>query len=294
MLLIDGKKVAAEIRLRVKNEVDALRREYGRPPHLAVILVGDDPGSQVYVRNKERDCEEVGIVSRVWRLEKSITQCQLEKLICQLSGSEDIDGLLLQLPLPPGLDPNRCLCLIDPQKDVDGFHPENVGRLSIGLQGLKPCTPYGIIKLLEYYGLSPAGKKAVVVGRSNIVGKPMAMLLAAQSPFGNATVTVCHSRTPDLAAVTREADFLIPAIGKPRLITRDMVKPGAVIVDVGMNRLPDGKLCGDVDFDGVKDIVSAITPVPGGVGPMTRAILLVNTVEAFRWQRQPPACPIEE
>jgi len=293
MLLIDGKKVAAEIRQHVKSDVDALRREYGRPPHLAVILVGDDPGSQVYVRNKERDCEEVGIVSRVWRLEKSITQCQLENLITQLSSSEDIDGLLLQLPLPPGLDANRCLCLIDPQKDVDGFHPENVGRLSIGLQGLKPCTPYGVIKLLEYYGLSPAGKKAVVIGRSNIVGKPMSMLLAAQSPFGNATVTICHSRTDDLAAVTREADFLVPAIGKPRLITRDMVKPGAVIVDVGMNRLPDGKLCGDVDFEGVKDIVSAITPVPGGVGPMTRAILLVNTVEAYRWQRQPPACPVE-
>jgi len=293
MLLIDGKKVAAEIRQRVQGEVDALRREYGRPPHLAVILVGDDPGSQVYVRNKERDCEEVGIVSRVWRLEKDINQCQLENLITQLSGSEDIDGLLLQLPLPPGLDANRCLCLIDPQKDVDGFHPENVGRLSIGLQGLKPCTPYGIIKLLEYYGLSPAGKKAVVIGRSNIVGKPMAMLLASQSPFGNATVTICHSRTPDLGAVTRQADFLVPAIGKPRLVTREMVKPGAVIVDVGMNRLPNGKLCGDVDFEGVRDIVSAITPVPGGVGPMTRAILLVNTVEAFRWQRQPPACPAE-
>ncbi len=293
MLLIGGKKVAAEIRQQVKKDVDALRREYGRPPHLAVILVGDDPGSQVYVRNKEKDCAEVGIVSRVWRPEKDITQCQLENLIRQLSDSDDIDGLLLQLPLPPGLDANRCLCLIDPKKDVDGFHPENVGRLSIGLQGLKPCTPYGVIKLLEYYGLSPAGKKAVVVGRSNIVGKPMAMLLAAQSPFGNATVTVCHSRTPDLGAVTREADFLIPAIGKARLITRDMVKPGAVIVDVGMNRGADGKLCGDVDFDGVKDIVSAITPVPGGVGPMTRAILLVNTVEAFRWRRQPPACPVE-
>ncbi|MGD9610248.1 MAG: bifunctional methylenetetrahydrofolate dehydrogenase/methenyltetrahydrofolate cyclohydrolase FolD [Desulfovibrionaceae bacterium] len=293
MLLIDGKKVAAEIRQQVKKDVDALRREYGRPPHLAVILVGDDPGSQVYVRNKEKDCAEVGIVSRVWRPEKDITQCQLENLIRQLSDSDDIDGLLLQLPLPPGLNANRCLCLIDPKKDVDGFHPENVGRLSIGLQGLKPCTPYGVIKLLEYYGLSPAGKKAVVVGRSNIVGKPMAMLLAAQSPFGNATVTVCHSRTPDLGAVTREADFLIPAIGKARLITRDMVKPGAVIVDVGMNRGADGKLCGDVDFDGVKDIVSAITPVPGGVGPMTRAILLVNTVEAFRWRRQPPACPVE-
>jgi len=293
MLLIDGKKVAAEIRQQVKKDVDALRREYGRPPHLAVILVGDDPGSQVYVRNKEKDCAEVGIVSRVWRPEKDITQCQLENLIRQLSDSDDIDGLLLQLPLPAGLNANRCLCLIDPKKDVDGFHPENVGRLSIGLQGLKPCTPYGVIKLLEYYGLSPAGKKAVVVGRSNIVGKPMAMLLAAQSPFGNATVTVCHSRTPDLSAVTREADFLIPAIGKARLITRDMVKPGAAIVDVGMNRGEDGKLCGDVDFDGVKDIVSAITPVPGGVGPMTRAILLVNTVEAFRWRRQPPACPVE-
>jgi len=293
MLLIDGKKVAAEIRQQVKKDVDALRREYGRPPHLAVILVGDDPGSQVYVRNKEKDCAEVGIVSRVWRPERDITQCQLENLIRQLSESDDIDGLLLQLPLPPGLDANRCLCLIDPQKDVDGFHPENVGRLSIGLQGLKSCTPYGVIKLLEYYGLSPAGKKAVVVGRSNIVGKPMAMLLAAQTPFGNATVTVCHSRTPDLGAVTREADFLIPAIGKAKLITRDMVKPGAVIVDVGMNRGEDGKLCGDVDFDGVKDIVSAITPVPGGVGPMTRAILLVNTVEAFRWRRQPPVCPVE-
>ena len=293
MLLIDGKKVAAEIRQQVKKDVDALRREYGRPPHLAVILVGDDPGSQVYVRNKEKDCAEVGIVSRVWRPEKDITQCQLENLIRQLSESDDIDGLLLQLPLPPGLDANRCLCLIDPQKDVDGFHPENVGRLSIGLQGLKSCTPYGVIKLLEYYGLSPAGKKAVVVGRSNIVGKPMAMLLAAQTHFGNATVTVCHSRTPDLGAVTREADFLIPAIGKAKLITRDMVKPGAVIVDVGMNRGEDGKLCGDVDFDGVKDIVSAITPVPGGVGPMTRAILLVNTVEAFRWRRQPPVCPVE-
>jgi len=292
MLLIDGKKVAAELRQSVKKDVDALRLQYGRPPHLAVILVGDDPGSQVYVRNKERDCEEVGIVSRVWRLDAGTGQCQLERLITELSHSEDISGILLQLPLPSGLDANRCLCLIDPKKDVDGFHPENVGRLSLGLPGPKSCTPYGVIKLLEYYGLSPAGKKAVVVGRSNIVGKPMAMLLAAQSPFGNATVTVCHSRTPDLGAVCREADFLVPAIGKAKLITREMVKPGAVIVDVGMNKLPNGKLCGDVDFDGVKDMVSAITPVPGGVGPMTRAMLLVNTVEAFRWQREKPACPV--
>lgn len=267
MLLIDGKKVAAELRARAKNDVDAIAREYGRPPHLAVVLVGDDPASQIYVRYKEKACEEVGIVSRMWRLDAGTSQCQLEKLITELSGSEDIDGILLQLPLPRGLDANRCLALVDPKKDVDGFHPENVGRLSIGMPSLKPCTPYGVMKLLEYYGLSPAGKRAVVVGRSNIVGKPMAMLLAAQNPFGNATVTICHSRTQDLAEICRQADLIVPAIGKPRLITRDMVKPGAVIVDVGMNRLPDGTLCGDVDFEGVKDVVSAITPVPGGSAP---------------------------
>ncbi len=293
MLLIDGKKVAAELRQKVRNDVDAIAREYGRPPHLAVVLVGEDPASQIYVRYKEKACEEVGIVSRIWRLDAGTTQCALEKLITELSGSDDIDGILIQLPLPRGLDASRCLSLVNPQKDVDGFHPENVGRLSIGLPGLKPCTPYGVMKLLEYYGLSPAGKQAVVVGRSNIVGKPMAMLLAAPTPFGNATVTVCHSRTPDLAAMCRQADLIVPAIGKAKLITRDMVKPGAVIVDVGMNRLPDGKLAGDVDFDGVKDIVSAITPVPGGVGPMTIATLMANTVEAFRWRRQPPACPVD-
>ncbi len=284
MLLIDGKKVAAALRQNVAQDVDALRLEYGRPPHLAVILVGDDPASQVYVRYKEKACEEAGIISRVWRLDRETNQHQLEKLITELSHSEDIDGILLQLPLPPGLDAHRCLCLVDPQKDVDGFHPENVGRLSIGLPGLKPCTPYGVMKLLEYYGLSAAGKKAVVIGRSNIVGKPMAMLLAAPTAFGNATVTICHSRTPDLAKECRDADFLVPAIGKAKLITRDMVKPGAVIVDIGMNRLPDGKLCGDVDFEGVTDVVSAITPVPGGVGPMTIATLMSNTVEAFRWR----------
>ncbi|WP_300154733.1 bifunctional methylenetetrahydrofolate dehydrogenase/methenyltetrahydrofolate cyclohydrolase FolD [Solidesulfovibrio sp.] len=291
MLLIDGKKVAAELRLKVRSEVDAIAREYGRPPHLAVILVGDDPASQVYVRYKEKACEEVGIASRIWRLDAGTTQCALERHLTELCESDDIDGILLQLPLPRGLDANRCLALVDPRKDVDGFHPENVGRLSIGLPGLKPCTPYGVMKLLEYYGLSPAGKQAVVVGRSNIVGKPMAMLLSAQTPFGNATVTLCHSRTPDLAAVCRQADLLVPAIGKAKLITRDMVKPGAVIVDVGMNRLPDGKLCGDVDYENVLDLVSAITPVPGGVGPMTIATLMANTVEAFRWRREKPLCP---
>ncbi|HCR11926.1 MULTISPECIES: bifunctional methylenetetrahydrofolate dehydrogenase/methenyltetrahydrofolate cyclohydrolase FolD [Solidesulfovibrio] len=293
MLLIDGKKVAAELRLKVRNDVDAITRECGRPPHLAVILVGDDPASQVYVRYKEKACEEVGIASRIWRLDAGTTQCALERHITELCESDDIDGILLQLPLPRGLDANRCLAIIDPKKDVDGFHPENVGRLSIGLPGLKPCTPFGVMKLLEYYGLSPAGKQAVVVGRSNIVGKPMAMLLSAQTPFGNATVTMCHSRTPDLAAVCRQADLLVPAIGKPKRITRDMVKPGAVIVDVGMNRLPDGKLCGDVDYENVLDLVSAITPVPGGVGPMTIATLMANTVEAFRWRREKPLCPVD-
>lgn len=293
MLVIDGKKVAAELRLKVRNDVDAIAREYGRAPHLAVILVGDDPASQIYVRYKEKACEEVGLVSRIWRLDGSTTQCALEKHIAELCESDDIDGILLQLPLPRGLDANRCLAMIDPRKDVDGFHPENVGRLSIGLPGLKPCTPYGVMKLLEYYGLSPAGKQAVVIGRSNIVGKPMAMLLSAQTPFGNATVTICHSRTPDLAAVCRQADLIVPAIGKARLVTRDMVKPGAVIVDVGMNRLPDGKLCGDVDYENVLDLVSAITPVPGGVGPMTIATLMANTVEAFRWRRETPPCPVD-
>ena len=293
MLLIDGKKVAAELRLKVRNDVDAITRECGRPPHLAVILVGDAPASQVYVRYKEKACEEVGIASRIWRLDAGTTQCALERHITELCESDDIDGILLQLPLPRGLDANRCLAIIDPKKDVDGFHPENVGRLSIGLPGLKPCTPFGVMKLLEYYGLSPAGKQAVVVGRSNIVGKPMAMLLSAQTPFGNATVTMCHSRTPDLAAVCRQADLLVPAIGKPKRITRDMVKPGAVIVDVGMNRLPDGKLCGDVDYENVLDLVSAITPVPGGVGPMTIATLMANTVEAFRWRREKPLCPVD-
>ena len=293
MLLIDGKKVAAELRLKVRSEVDAIAREYGRPPHLAVILVGDDPASQVYVRYKEKACEEVGIASRIWRLDAGTTQCALERHLTELCESDDIDAVLLQLPLPRGLDANRCLALVDPRKDVDGFHPENVGRLSIGLPGLRPCTPYGVMKLLEYYGLSPAGKQAVVVGRSNIVGKPMTMLLSAQTPFGNATVTMCHSRTPDLAAVCRQADLLVPAIGKPKLITRDMVKPGAVIVDVGMNRLPDGKLCGDVDYENVLDLVSAITPVPGGVGPMTIATLMANTVEAFRWRREKPLCPVD-
>ncbi len=286
MILIDGKKVAAEVRAGVKRDVERLKRKFGRAPSLAVVLVGEDPASQVYVRNKEKACEEAGIVSRTWRLDARTEQSHLERLVLELGSSDDIDGVLVQLPLPEPLDSASCLCLMDPRKDVDGFHPENVGRLSLELPGLRPCTPAGVMALLEYYALSPSGKKAVVLGRSNIVGKPMAMMLAASGPFANATVTVCHSRTPDIAKECREADFLICAVGKAKLVTQDMVKPGAVVIDVGMNRDEDGKLCGDVDFEGVKDVVSAITPVPGGVGPMTIAMLMVNTVNAFRWRME--------
>ncbi len=286
MILIDGKKVAVEVRAGAKRDVERLRRKYGRAPSLAVVLVGEDPASQVYVRNKEKACEEAGIVSRTWRLDARTEQSHLERLVLELGSSDDIDGVLVQLPLPDPLDSDACLCLMDPRKDVDGFHPENVGRLSLELPGLRPCTPAGVMTLLEYYALSPSGKKAVVLGRSNIVGKPMAMMLAASGSFANATVTVCHSRTPDIARECREADFLVSAVGRPGLVTREMVKPGAVVVDVGMNRGADGKLCGDVDFEGVKDVVSAITPVPGGVGPMTIAMLMVNTVNAFRWRME--------
>ncbi|QLA15948.1 bifunctional methylenetetrahydrofolate dehydrogenase/methenyltetrahydrofolate cyclohydrolase FolD [Desulfolutivibrio sulfoxidireducens] len=286
MILIDGKKVAAEVRAGVKRDVERLRRKYGRAPSLAVVLVGEDPASQVYVRNKEKACEEAGIASRTWRLDTRTEQSHVERLVLELGSSDDIDGVLVQLPLPEPLDAAACLCLMDPRKDVDGFHPENVGRLSLDLPGLRPCTPAGVMTLLEYYALSPSGKKAVVLGRSNIVGKPMAMMLSANGSFANATVTVCHSRTPDIAKECRDADFLISAVGKAGIVTRDMVKPGAVVIDVGMNRDANGKLCGDVDFEGVKDVASAITPVPGGVGPMTIAMLMVNTANAFRWRME--------
>jgi len=284
MLLLDGKGPAAEVRARVKREVEKLRPLYGRAPHLAVILVGDDPASRVYVRNKERACEETGIVSRVWRLApETTTQDKLEDLILELNDSDDIDGILLQMPIPDNLDPLACQGLIDPAKDVDGFHPENMGRLVLGMPGLRPCTPAGVMHILERYSLSPCGKKAVVLGRSNIVGKPMAIMLSQPSLLSNATVTMCHSRTADVAAECREADFLIAAIGKPKFVTRDMVKPGAVVIDVGINRADEG-LVGDVDFENVKDVASAITPVPGGIGPMTIAMLMSNTLQAYIWR----------
>ncbi len=281
MILLDGKATAAAIRAELAETVKMLAAGTGRVPGLAVILVGQDPASQVYVRNKEKACAGAGFLSETFRLPETTGQAELEALIDTLNARADIDGILLQLPLPRGLDGQRCLERIAPDKDVDGFHPVNMGRLTLGLPGLRPCTPAGVMVLLERYGLSPNGKKAVVVGRSNIVGKPLMLLLAEKGANANATVTVCHSGTPDLGAVCREADFLFLAMGRPRCITGDMVKEGAVVVDVGINRTEAG-LCGDADFETVSKKASAITPVPGGIGPMTIARLLANTVQAFR------------
>ncbi len=281
MILLDGKATAAAIRVELKTEVEQLKKKAGRSPGLTVILVGEDPASQVYVRNKGRACAEVGIDSDTILLPAETPQSELEALIDRLNSDDAVDGILLQLPLPKGLDSQACLERIDPDKDVDGFHPVNMGKLALGLPGVKSCTPAGVLTLLQRYGLSVSGKKAVVVGRSNIVGKPLSMLLSSTGSYGNATVTLCHSRTKDLAAECREADFLFAAIGRAKLITKDMVKPGAVVVDVGMNRTDEG-LVGDCDFEAIKEIAHAMTPVPGGVGPMTIAQLLINTVDAFK------------
>lgn len=281
MLLLDGKATAAALRAALKEEIAALRPKAGRAPGLAVILVGDDPASQVYVRNKEKACAEAGIRSFPYRLPADTAQRELEHRISQLNVNDDVDGILLQLPLPAGLNAQPCLEAISPRKDVDGLHPDNQGRLSMGLPGLRPCTPAGVIALLNHYQLSVAGKKAVVVGRSNLVGRPLALLLGSRE--NNATVTMCHSGTRDLAGECHQADFLFTALGKPRCVTADMVKEGAVVIDIGINRLENG-LCGDVDFDAVARKASAITPVPGGIGPMTISQLLANTVQA--WKRR--------
>ena len=281
MILIDGKATAADIREELRGEILALQARACRAPGLAVILVGEDPASQVYVRNKERACEQTGILSFVHRLPADARQEALLALIGALNARPDVDGILMQLPLPEKLDSQACLAAIDSRKDVDGFHPENMGRLALGLPGFVPCTPAGVMELLRRYDLSPSGKDAVVVGRSNIVGKPLSLLLARQSPYADATVTVCHSRTKNLADHCRRADFLFLAMGRPRCITGDMVREGAVVIDVGINRTEDG-LCGDANFSQVSAKAGAITPVPGGVGPMTIAMLLKNTVLAWK------------
>ena len=279
--IIDGKATAQAVRAELKEEIAARCKDGLRAPGLAVILVGEDPASQVYVRNKERACQDTGILSLPYRLPADTSQEALLALIAELNARPDVDGILLQLPLPSGLDASRCLLTIDPAKDVDGFHPENVGRLSLGLPGMVSCTPAGVIELLRRYNLPTRGKKAVVVGRSDIVGKPLALLLARSGEFGDATVTLCHSRTANLAEECRSADFLFLAVGRPRMVTGDMVKKGAVVIDVGINRTDSG-LCGDADYDSVFPQASAITPVPGGVGPMTIAMLLKNTVDAWK------------
>ncbi len=280
MMLLDGKATAQALRAELKDKVDSLQVATDRRPGLAVMLVGEDPASQIYVRNKEKACAEAGIFSETVRLPEETSQEELLRRIDELNARPEVDGVLLQLPVPQHVDSRVCLERIDPDKDVDGFHPMNMGRLVLGLDGLAPCTPAGVMLLLERYGLKPAGKEAVVIGRSNIVGRPLAVMLSGYHPMGHATVTLCHSRTPDLAAHCRKADFVFAAVGKPKLVTRDMVKPGAVVVDVGMNRTEHG-LVGDCDFAGLEDVASAMTPVPGGVGPMTIAMLLENTVRAF-------------
>lgn len=277
MQIIDGKAVSAAVRERITNEV-ALLKDAGKETGLAVIIVGNDPASKVYVNNKKKGCEQVGINSFEYALPEETTTDELLKLINELNADEKVDGILCQLPLPRHIDEKTVINSIAPEKDVDAFHPVNTGHIMIGDHSFLPCTPAGIIEMLKFYNIEICGKECVVIGRSNIVGKPMAMLLLQNS----GTVTVCHSKTQNLAEVCRRADILVAAVGKANFVTADMVKDGAVVIDVGMNRNAEGKLCGDVDFQNVKDKCSFITPVPGGVGPMTITMLLNNTLTASK------------
>lgn len=277
--LIDGKEISARVKARVAEEVATLKAE-GISVGLAVVIVGDDPASRIYVNSKKKACALCGIDSYEYALPASTTQEELLALVKKLCADDAVNGILVQLPLPSHLDEGQIIAAIDPKKDVDAFHAVNVGKIMIGDFDFLPCTPAGCMELIDSTGVSVEGKRCVVIGRSNIVGKPMAMLLLHR----NGTVTICHSRTKDLAAITREADILVAAVGRPRFVTADMVKEGAVVIDVGMNRLPDGKLCGDVDFEAVREKAGYITPVPGGVGPMTIATLMQNTVTAARIQ----------
>ncbi|MFT5527926.1 MAG: methylenetetrahydrofolate dehydrogenase (NADP+)/methenyltetrahydrofolate cyclohydrolase [Pirellulaceae bacterium] len=288
--VLDGKKIATEIQLEIRDDVSRFTEKTGITPCLAAVLVGEDPASQVYVRNKRKACELVGIESIFHHLPTDTSESDLLKLIDELNKDAKVHGILVQLPLPDSIDPLQVLDAIDALKDVDAFHPENVGLISQGRPRFLPCTPHGIMQILHRYDITVSGKHVVVVGRSDIVGKPMAMMLLARDsttgPDGaNATVTVCHSRTPDLAAITKTADVLIAAIGQAKFIAPDMVKPGAVVVDVGINRTDDG-LVGDVDYESVAEVASAITPVPGGVGRLTVTMLLYNTLKAAELQNQ--------
>ena len=277
--LIDGNALAQKIRTEVAGRTQALKAR-GVQPHLAIILVGEDPASQVYVKHKVADSEQTGLKATLHRFGTDMTEAQLVAKVRELNADASVHGILVQLPLPKHMDSARVIETISPAKDVDGFHVASAGALMVGQPGFWPCTPYGCLKMLDSIGYDLKGRHAVVIGRSNIVGKPMAMMLLGR----DATVTVCHSRTKDLAHFTRDADVVVAAVGKRNVLTADMVKPGAVVIDVGMNRNDEGKLCGDVDFAGVKEVAGWITPVPGGVGPMTRAMLLVNTLEAAERQ----------
>lgn len=274
---IDGKEVSAAVRENIKSEVSALK-EQGVTPGLAVIIVGNDPASRVYVNNKKKGCEQVGMNSFEYALPEETTTEELLELIEKLNNDADVHGILCQLPVPKHIDEEKVLNAISPDKDVDAFHPVNCGKVMTGDYRFAPCTPAGMVEMLKHYNIDIAGKHCVIIGRSNIVGKPMAMLMLKH----NATVTVCHSKTQNLAEITKQADILVAAVGRPNFVTADMIKDGAVVLDVGINRMADGKLCGDVDFDSVCEKTSYITPVPGGVGPMTITMLLKNTLEAAK------------
>lgn len=276
--IIDGKAVAKEVQKEIKAEVEGLERRWNMAPGLAVVLVGDDPASHIYVRNKEKACKDVGIKSFEHFLPATVSEKELLVLVQQLNKDKHVHGILVQLPLPPHIHSERILQAISPHKDVDGFHPVNQGNLVVGADGFRPCTPLGVMKLLEAAGCDPKGKNAVIVGRSNIVGKPVALMLLEK----HATVTICHSRTVSLRDEVARGDIVVVAIGKANIVRGDWIKPGAVVIDVGINRLPTGKLCGDVEFDVAKERAAAITPVPGGVGPMTICMLLFNTLKAAK------------
>jgi len=280
--ILDGKALAQKIHAELQQQIETLAPEIGRPPGLAVVMVGDNPASAAYVRNKEKACAQVGIASFGKHLPTEATQAELEQLIAELNQDERVDGILVQLPVPQQLNAVTLLNQIDPDKDADGLHPMNMGRLVRGESGLRSCTPAGVMRILQEYDIPLSGKHAVVVGRSILVGKPQALMLLE----ANATVTIAHSKSPDLAAITRNADILIAAVGRAKMITADMVKPGAVVIDVGINRVTDAagksRLVGDVDFEAVVNVASCITPVPGGVGAMTVAMLLDNTVFSYR------------
>ncbi|MDP2236422.1 MAG: bifunctional methylenetetrahydrofolate dehydrogenase/methenyltetrahydrofolate cyclohydrolase FolD [Bacteroidales bacterium] len=286
--IIDGKAIAEKIKKEIALEVAAMIDADVKAPHLAAILVGNDPASETYVASKEKACHAVGITSTTYRLPASTSEQELLDMIDFVNNDDEIDGFIVQLPLPEHIDPNKVIERIDPAKDVDGFHPKNIGRMQIGMPSYLPATPFGIVELLKRSGINMDGKHCVVIGRSNIVGTPLSILLSRKSDYGNATVTLCHSRTKDIASFTKQADVLIAAIGQPEFVKADMVKLGAVVVDVGIHRIDDAevlkgyKLVGDVDFEGVSKVASAITPVPGGVGPMTIVSLLHNTLQSSK------------